>query len=64
VADNLNITIVGGSGYVGGELLRLLAGHPEVTEVRGYSSSNAGRRPGDNIYRSRERDVDEAGGLR
>jgi N-acetyl-gamma-glutamyl-phosphate/LysW-gamma-L-alpha-aminoadipyl-6-phosphate reductase len=33
----LNVSIVGGSGYGGGELLRLLLGHPEV-EVRQVTS--------------------------
>jgi N-acetyl-gamma-glutamyl-phosphate/LysW-gamma-L-alpha-aminoadipyl-6-phosphate reductase len=36
--------ILGGSGYIGGELLRLLVGHPEV-EVRAVSSATyAGKR--------------------
>ena len=42
MTDKLNVSIVGGSGYVGGELLRLLVGHPGVAEVRGYSASRAG----------------------
>ena len=33
----LSVSIVGGSGYVGGELLRLLLGHPHV-EVRQVTS--------------------------
>lgn len=39
----LKAAVVGAAGYVGGELLRLLAGHPKIAEVRGYSSSSAGR---------------------
>lgn len=38
----LRVAVLGGSGYVGGELLRLLAGHPEVIELRAMSSSRAG----------------------
>ena len=39
----MKAAVVGAAGYVGGELLRLLAGHPHIDEVRGYSSSAAGR---------------------
>jgi N-acetyl-gamma-glutamyl-phosphate reductase common form len=39
----LKAAVVGAAGYVGGELLRLLAGHPQIADVRGYSSSSAGR---------------------
>lgn len=39
----LKAAVVGAAGYVGGELLRLLAGHPQIADVRGYSSSAAGR---------------------
>jgi [amino group carrier protein]-6-phospho-L-2-aminoadipate/5-phospho-L-glutamate reductase len=35
--------IVGAAGYAGGELLRLLLGHPEVEEVLAGSSSLAGK---------------------
>ncbi|HJW32057.1 MAG TPA: N-acetyl-gamma-glutamyl-phosphate reductase [Holophagaceae bacterium] len=35
--------ILGASGYGGGELLRLLAGHPEVEAVRGVSRHHAGK---------------------
>lgn len=34
--------VVGGSGYTGAELLRLLAGHPEVEVVHVTADSNAG----------------------
>ncbi len=37
------VSIVGASGYVGGELLRLLLWHPEVTVVQATSGRNAGR---------------------
>ena len=39
----MKTTIVGGSGYVGGELLRLLVGHPQVELSQVTSESNAGR---------------------
>jgi len=34
--------VVGGSGYTGAELLRLLAGHPEIEVVQVTADSNAG----------------------
>ncbi len=34
--------ILGASGYGGGELLRILAGHPEIEAVRGVSRHHAG----------------------
>ena len=36
--------VVGGSGYTGAELLRLLAGHPEIEVVHVTADSNAGAR--------------------
>jgi LysW-gamma-L-alpha-aminoadipyl-6-phosphate/LysW-L-glutamyl-5-phosphate reductase len=39
----MKVAIVGGSGYVGGELLRLLLRHPEVEVVQVTSDSLAGR---------------------
>jgi N-acetyl-gamma-glutamyl-phosphate reductase len=39
--------VVGGSGYTGAELLRLLAGHPEVEVSLVTAESNAGARVGD-----------------
>ncbi len=39
--------IVGGSGYTGAELLRLLAGHPEIEVVHVTADSNAGYRVAD-----------------
>lgn len=40
----IKIGIVGGAGYTGGELLRLLVHHPEVNIVFVHSSSQAGKR--------------------
>ncbi len=45
--DGLRAAVLGASGYVGGELLRLLSGHPEIAELRAYSASGAGRPWGD-----------------
>jgi N-acetyl-gamma-glutamyl-phosphate reductase common form len=42
-SDRLKTAVVGGAGYVGGELLRLLALHPRVAEVRALSESHAGQ---------------------
>jgi LysW-gamma-L-alpha-aminoadipyl-6-phosphate/LysW-L-glutamyl-5-phosphate reductase len=39
----VNVAVVGGSGYVGGELLRLLLGHPDVEISQVTSDSMAGR---------------------
>lgn len=39
----IQASIVGGSGYVGGELLRLLLAHPQVTVAQVTSQSQAGR---------------------
>jgi N-acetyl-gamma-glutamyl-phosphate/LysW-gamma-L-alpha-aminoadipyl-6-phosphate reductase len=39
----LNVSIVGASGYAGGELLRLLLSHPEVTIKQVTSERNAGK---------------------
>ncbi len=39
----MNVAVVGGSGYVGGELLRLLLGHPDVTVGQVTSESMAGK---------------------
>jgi LysW-gamma-L-alpha-aminoadipyl-6-phosphate/LysW-L-glutamyl-5-phosphate reductase len=39
----LRVSIVGASGYAGGELLRLLLGHPDVTIGQATSESNTGR---------------------
>src|SRR5438094_511329 len=39
--------VVGGSGYTGAELLRLLAGHPEIEVCLVTADSNAGAAVGD-----------------
>ncbi len=39
----MKVAVVGAGGYAGGELLRLLAQHPEVTECLAASRSQAGR---------------------
>lgn len=39
--------VVGGSGYTGAELLRLLAGHPEIEVVHVTAEANAGARVAD-----------------
>lgn len=38
----INVGIVGGAGYTGGELLRILVNHPEVNIKFVHSNSNAG----------------------
>jgi N-acetyl-gamma-glutamyl-phosphate reductase len=43
--------VVGGSGYTGAELLRLLASHPEIEVVTATADTHAGRRLGD-VYPS------------
>ncbi|WP_316520101.1 N-acetyl-gamma-glutamyl-phosphate reductase [Kitasatospora brasiliensis] len=40
----LRVAVAGASGYIGGELLRLLLGHPRVTLTTATSDSFAGRR--------------------
>lgn len=40
----MKITIIGASGYVGGELMRLALMHPHVDEVIPISSSHAGKK--------------------
>ncbi len=43
----MKVVVLGAAGYAGGELLRLLLGHPEVTEWVATSRSQAGRPVGD-----------------
>jgi N-acetyl-gamma-glutamyl-phosphate/LysW-gamma-L-alpha-aminoadipyl-6-phosphate reductase len=43
VAETITASIVGGSGYVGGETLRLLLQHPHVRMGQVTSESNAGK---------------------
>ena len=40
----IRASVVGAAGYVGGELLRLLLGHPRVEVAQAVSTSSAGRR--------------------
>jgi len=40
---SVRVSIVGGSGYVGGELLRLLLFHPLVTVAQATSERLAGK---------------------
>ncbi|MCX6030136.1 MAG: N-acetyl-gamma-glutamyl-phosphate reductase, partial [Chloroflexi bacterium] len=42
MTDSIRVSIVGGSGYGGGELLRLLLGHPQVEIAQVTSESHAG----------------------
>ena len=39
----ISVTIAGASGYTGGELIRLLQLHPEVSEITALSSTHAGK---------------------
>ncbi|MCL4236206.1 MAG: N-acetyl-gamma-glutamyl-phosphate reductase [Deltaproteobacteria bacterium] len=43
----LRIAVIGAAGYVGGELLRLLATHPEVAEICAVSRTHPGKRWGE-----------------
>lgn len=43
----LKVAVYGGSGYTGGELLRLLSGHPEVGALAASSRQHAGSVVGD-----------------
>ena len=43
----MRVAVVGAAGYVGGELLRLLRGHPEVRDCIATSRSQAGRTLGE-----------------
>ena len=39
----MKVAVIGAGGYAGGELLRLLTQHPEVTECVAVSRSQSGR---------------------
>jgi N-acetyl-gamma-glutamyl-phosphate reductase common form len=43
----MRVAVIGAAGYAGGELLRLLLQHPEVTEVLATSRSQAGKGVGE-----------------
>ena len=42
MSDTVKTVVIGSSGYVGGELLRLIAGHPQLELVAAVSESNSG----------------------
>ena len=41
--ETINVGIIGGAGYTGGELLRILINHPFVNITFVYSNSQAGK---------------------
>ncbi len=41
--NKIKVGIIGGAGYTGGEMIRLLINHPEVELIFVHSKSNAGR---------------------
>lgn len=43
----MRVAVAGASGYAGGELLRLIAGHPDLDLAVATADSRAGRRAGD-----------------
>ncbi|HVZ97618.1 MAG TPA: N-acetyl-gamma-glutamyl-phosphate reductase [Chitinophagaceae bacterium] len=43
MSDKIKIGIIGGAGYTGGELIRLLVNHPNADLVFVHSKSNAGK---------------------
>jgi N-acetyl-gamma-glutamyl-phosphate reductase common form len=43
MSDSIQAVILGASGYVGGELLRLIAGHPDFELAAAVSESRAGK---------------------
>ncbi len=55
--DKIKVAIIGGSGYSGEELLRLLLRHPGVELVAVTSRENAGKRVGDFFPRYSECDL-------
>src|SRR5690349_15827370 len=42
----IRTSILGASGYVGGELMRLIAGHPDLAVATAFAASNAGEAVG------------------
>src|SRR5205085_5725453 len=40
----LNVSVIGAAGYTGGELIRLLVNHPNVTLVSAVSQSQQGKK--------------------
>lgn len=47
MSETISAVVLGASGYVGGELLRLIAGHPEMRLAAAVSDSSAGKPIGD-----------------
>ena len=47
--EKIKVGIIGGAGYTGGELIRLLINHPEAEIVFIHSKSNAGN-PVDKVH--------------
>jgi N-acetyl-gamma-glutamylphosphate reductase len=39
----IRVSILGASGYVGGELMRLIVAHPQLEVAVAFASSNAGQ---------------------
>ncbi len=54
---NLKVGIVGGAGYTGGELIRLLINHPDATISFVHSKSNSGN-PVSKVHADLEGDTD------
>ena len=44
---SVTAAVAGASGYAGGEVIRLLASHPEITVTTVTAASSAGQRLGD-----------------
>ena len=44
IARMIRAAILGASGYVGGELMRLIAGHPAMEVGVAFGASNAGQK--------------------
>ena len=42
MANKIKVGIIGGAGYTGGELIRILLNHPDAEIVFVHSKSNAG----------------------
>lgn len=55
--QKVRISIIGGAGYTGGELIRLLLNHPAAEIVSIYSRSNAGN-PVSSVHHDLEGDTD------
>src|SRR5215470_2065233 len=45
--EQMRVAVVGASGYAGGELLRLVSGHPELDLVLATADTSAGKTVGD-----------------